>query len=343
MYTTSSQKTDEQLAAQSVIHSETLENASILVAGASGLIGSMLIRTLHELNIKKKLNIRITAASRNIQRLEHRFSSFEDVSIKGLDVSLPTSMNDSTYTHIIHAASQADPSLYKEFPVETMLTNIEGTKNLLNLASKNTHSKFLYISSGEVYGSIKSERFMKEEESGYIDPLNARSCYPSAKRASETLCISYAEEHGIDTRIVRPSHVFGPGFRRDDKRISADFFLKAFSGEDIVLRSTGEEMRTYIYIADCAAGILSVLTRGESKQAYNITNSDNHISMRDFSRTIAEIGGVKFIAPKAEIHSSLKLHRASMLNDTKLRELGWKPQVSVEEGVKRTFEALDKK
>jgi nucleoside-diphosphate-sugar epimerase len=333
--------TDAALAAQAVLHPERFRGKSILVAGASGLIGSLTVRTLHELNRSQGLGITITAASRSREKLLTRFADMDDVFVLGLDVAAPgTALDGRNFDFILHAASQADPASFKKYPAETMLTNIEGTKNLLDVARQIPDSTLVYVSSGEVYGETTDDGLMSEGMSGFVDPTSPRSCYPTAKRASETLCVSYAEEYGVDALIVRPSHVYGPGFRPSDSRISADFFVKALRGEDIVMRSPRSDWRTYVYVSDCVSAILSVATSGVTAQAYNVTNSDNLVTMRHFAQQIATEGHVKFTAPAESPHASGEMHRASALNDAKLRSLGWLPQVSFDDGVRRTFAVL---
>lgn len=343
---------DAALAVAGIAHPERLAHASILIAGASGIIGSHLVRALHALNAQGGYDIRITAATRHANRLHALFAGMADVDCLALDVSSPDAESQARlgrffpYSAIVHAASQANPAAFTNEPVQTMLSNIEGTKNLLDGAKSEKEQEdcsctVLYVSSGEVYGSTRSTALMAENDCGSMDPMDPRSCYPSAKRASETLCASYCAQYGIDVRVARPSHVFGPDFRPSDNRISADFFVRAAHGEPIALRSAGTDVRTYIYAADCASGILSILTAGTSGEAYNVTNSGNSITMREFSRRIASAGDVPFTAanpPRGD--ASTALHRASALSDAKLRSLGWSPSVGIDEGIARTFDWL---
>jgi UDP-glucuronate decarboxylase len=348
--------TDAHIAASHVVSPDRLNGASVLITGASGIIGSHLVAALHELNRELQLSIRITAAARHTQRMAYLFAGFEDTTLLMLDVTDPKCASSAQqspffpYTAVINAASPANPAAFSTQPVETMMANISGTRHLLDLVrgevqnSPHQQCAMVYISSGEVYGYTRSTDLMTEDmvEDAVINPLDPRSCYPLSKQASETLCASYAKEYGVDVRIARPSHVFGPGFLPSDNRVSADFFSRAHSGLPITLRSAGTDQRTYIYVADVASGILSVLTAGESGNAYNVTISDNLTSLRDFSQAIADQAPVPFSAPNSSaIPSSSSLHRASALSDARLRALGWSPAITLSDGIHRTLSAMN--
>lgn len=341
--------TDAELAAQSTVHPELLHHAHVLVAGASGLIGSLLVSTLHELNEKLGLKLTIVAAARHTEHMHELFSRYADVQVISLDVSntqqvdaFAQTLSESPLTHIIHAASPANPSLFAHSPVETMNSNIQGLINLVGLARQSTLTRFVYISSGEVYGFTHGWHLMKENEQGELDPLSVRSCYPQAKRASETLGVSAMSEYGIPFVIARLSHVFGPGFLSSDNRISADFFTRAVAGQPIELRSAGLDHRTFIYVSDCVSAILSLLTVGQAGVAYNVTNSGNLTTVADFSALIATRAHVPFSHGQAQLEwqENTSLQRATALDDTRLKQLGWVPSISLEEGVARTLSRL---
>lgn len=340
---------DAALAARATVQPELLRGAHILVAGASGLIGSLIVSTLHELNQCLHLGVSIVAAARHTEHMRELFADFPDVEIVSLDVSdavavseLTASMQQNPLTHVIHAASPANPALFSHSPVETMQSNIQGLINLLTLARHHEVSRFVYISSGEVYGYTHGWHLMKEKELGELDVLSPRSCYPQAKRASETLGVSAISEYGIPVVIARLSHVFGPGFLASDNRISADFFKRASAGEPIELRSAGLDHRTMIYVSDCVSAILSLLTVGKAGVAYNVTNSNNLTTVAQFSALIARTAGVAFTHgdPAPDWDEQTSLQRATALDDSLLRELGWSPAISVEEGVERTLSSL---
>lgn len=241
---------------------------------------------------------------------------------------------NETVDYIIHGASNASPKRYATDPIGTMKANLWGVDNMLNLAKKE-NARFLFISSGEVYGEGNGVDFT-ETCSGYIDCLNPRACYPSSKRASETLCISYKEQYNVNVVIARPGHIYGPDTGRDD-RAFAQFLRKAKAGEDILLKSEGFQVRSYCHVTDCVSALLYILLRGVNGEAYNIANRESVYSIREVAEKIARIGGQKVsfsLSSKEESKGYSTIFRA-VLDPSKLEHLGWEPQFSLEKGLRQ--------
>ena len=237
---------------------------------------------------------------------------------------------------MVHGASNASPKRYATDPVGTMKSNLGGGSNLLELA-KEKKARLLYISSGEVYGEGDGSDFT-EDYSGYVDCLNPRACYPSSKRASETLCVSYKEQYGVDVVIARPCHIYGSDIERDD-RAFAQFLRKAKAGEDILLKSDGSQVRSYCHVDDCASALLYILLRGINGKAYNIANRDSVLSIKELAELIAQTVGVKImydIPSNSESKGYSKVQRA-VLDSSLLESLGWRPQISLKEGLRRVL------
>ena len=332
--------TDEQLIAQGLADINWWDGKSVLVIGATGLIGSTTVRALSHIRETYGLSLSITATGRTLEKLERRFGKTKDISFWRCDVSAFDQFPEH-YDVVIDAASSADPASFANSPVSVMQANFTGAGNLLEQLRKQDNGILVYISSGEVYGSFKDERLMTEEMSGYIDTMSPRSCYPSSKRAAETLCASYCQQYGVDVRIARPAHIFGPGFTATDSRASATFFRDALQGKDLVLTSTGRQHRTFTYITDCVSGLLSIASNGAAGQAYNVSNESNNAEFRQFAQQIADAAGVCAILPEdAAPTGQPDLIRASSLSDKKLRSLGWRPQVDLPCGIRRTIAAL---
>jgi nucleoside-diphosphate-sugar epimerase len=175
-----------------------------------------------------------------------------------------------------------------------------------------------------------------------VDILNPRAAYPSGKRAAETLCASYGDQFGTDTVIVRPGHVYGPGVKESDTRASADFSRRAARGEAIIMKSAGAQLRSYCYALDCASALITVLIAGKSGEAYNISNRDSVVSIRDMAEALAEAGGVpvRFENPSDLEKKGYNLMDNSGLDASKLEALGWKACFSLAEGAKSTVEGL---
>lgn len=324
-----------------------LHGKKILITGATGMICSTVAELLFEMNRKENAAITVILAGRSRERMEKRFeelSEGKDYIFAEFDATKECTL-DMDVDYIIHGASNAYPGVYAKQPVETMIGNITGTNGLLILARDRKAKRFLFISSSEVYGLKEEARPYKEDDYGFIDILKSRACYPNAKRAAETLCASYIDEYNLDCVIVRPGHIYGPQITDSDNRASAQFTRKALSGENIVMKSAGTQMRSYCYTEDCARAILTVLTQGECGQAYNISNKNSVVSIRQVAEELAKCAGTKvvFENPSDEEAKGYNLMDNSALDATKLESLGWKAEYSLEDGVRKTLQVLCQK
>jgi len=324
----------------------TLVKKNIYITGVTGLICSSVCDILLYLNKKMNTNINLFFAGRSRERVKNRFSMYtmgKDYTFSQFDALMP--LNEKIAAdYIIHGAGNSDPNAYWKQPVETMLANIIGINSLLKMAVEKKCTRVLYISSSEVYGKKDSKEPFVESDYGFLDILNSRACYPSAKRASETLCIAYGQEFNIDTVIVRPGHIFGPSMTENDSKASAQFARDAAAGRNITMKSSGAQVRSYCVGLDCASAILAVLINGKNGSAYNISNPNSVVSIRDLAETFADTAGVKvvFENPSDEEKLSYNLMENSSLDSAKLESLGWKPQFSLEEAVKRTINGISK-
>ena len=323
-----------------------LKNKKILITGATGMICSAVFEILIYLNRNYHFNISITLAGRSRERINDRFKLLnenEDYRFTFYDSTSYSFDYSEKVDFIIHGASPADPKSYGLYPVETMKSNIIGLDTLLKVNKKNTNCRLLYLSSSEIYGRKEDNDPYKESDYGYVDVLNPRACYPNAKRAAETLCASYYKEFGTDFVIVRPGHIYGPSITDKDSRASAQFTRKAKVGRNIILKSVGNQLRSYCYTLDCASAILTVLLNGICGNAYNISNPKSVISVRNLAELMAKIAGVNinYELPSDEEKSNYNLMENSSLDATKLIKLGWTGIFSPEEGVARTLNYID--
>ena len=335
---------DVGIAVNAAVGMERLYGSSVLIAGASGLIGSFMADMF--LYANKNMNADITVYAMDLSE-ERLFARFEGVGMERLHFvehnvnELPDF--DFPADYIIHAASPAFPAAFNSDPVGTVMSNILGTKYLLDYGREHGTKRMLYISSGEVYGQgdLSLEAF-DETYSGYVDPTSARSCYPNGKRAAETLCASYTKQFGLDTVMVRPSHTYGPTVTRADNRANAQFVNKGLAGEDIVLNSAGNQMRSYTYLADSASAIITVLACGESGNAYNIANSQSKTTIAGFAKEVAAQTGTKviFADPDEVAKAEMSPIAKQVLSSKKLEGLGWKGQFTVEEGIRHTLNIM---
>ena len=329
------------------INLDELSGKTVLVTGANGMICSYIIDLLIYANIYKNANIRILAMSRSEDKLKKRFGYYYDNELFVPVISdVCNQLDCDGVDYIIHGASNANPKLYITDPVGTMNANYLGTLNMLNLAVKND-ARLLYISSGDVYGETKDgNTSLKESDYGYVDILNVRSSYASSKRASETLCIAYNNQYGAKALIVRPAHIYGPTCTTSDTRAVSDFINKAVDGEDIIMKSDGSSTRSYCYVGDASVGILRVLTDGQIGNAYNISNNDNIISIRNLAQVICDNAHVNLDIqiPKSDLDKKIDSNvKTICLNSEKLESLGWEAKTNVEDGIKLTLKVLRRK
>ena len=316
------------------------QGRSFLITGATGLIGSGIVDVLMNSHVK---GIHIYAIGRNEERALRLFSKYWNNDIFTFirwDVSQPMK-SDISFDYIIHAASGASPQFYINQPVEVMKSNLFGVANLMEYGLNHGMKRFLYVSTGEVYGQNEAE-LLDESSYGYVDILNTRSCYPSSKRAAETLAMCYAGEYGADVVVARPCHTYGPHFTESDNRVYAQFIRNVLNGEDIVLKSAGTQYRSWCYVEDCVSALLYILLKGESGQAYNIADKNSVVTIRELAEMIARIAGRKVVmqvASDAEKKEFTPIKHA-VFDTSKLESLGWQVSGTMEEKLRKTIETL---
>lgn len=323
---------------------EQLKNSRILLTGTTGTIGSYLVDTLVWYNQNKKAGIRIYAAGRDVSRMQERFSQETDTGLTFLSYDMLQEIGfDEKIDYVIHAAGNAHPAAFCAHPTETIMGNVQGTFRLLEYARKQGAKRFLYVSSGEVYGQgdITLDSF-EESYAGYVDINQARSCYPMSKRMTENLCSSYYSQYDFETVMVRPCHTYGPWMTASDSRANVQFLRNALAGKDIILKSSGTQMRSYCYVGDCASAILTVLTQGKAGESYNIANPQARCTIAALAEQIAKEAGTKvvFAEPDETERKRQTPIAKQVLNTKKLEALGWKGRYSVEMGMEHTFSIL---
>lgn len=332
-----------KLISQSLNFIDDLKNKSFFITGCNGLICSALVDLLIFLNKTNNLELKIFLATRNKEKTELRFDSSNKDFIKLINYDALKKLDFSENVNFfIHGASNATPSEYSKNPVETLMANVYGIQQILENA-KNKKNRVLYISSSEVYGKLENQiESIKENQHGYVDILSSRSCYPVGKQASETLCASYNAEYGLDFVIVRPGHIYGPTASRNDNRVSSQFMYDALNGKNIIMKSNGEQLRSYTHCLDCATAILTVLVKGKSGEAYNIANPDSICSIQEMAKRISELGHVKleFDIPSELEAKNFNPMKNSTLNSEKLKSLGWFPSFSLDDGFSKSMSVL---
>ena len=333
----------EDLAQAAAMIPAEAAHKTVLITGASGLIGSFLTDSFLFANQHSGCGIHVYAMGRNLQKLQARFADHETdgkLTLLARDILVPLDDNLS-FDYIIHLASNADPKAYAAHPAGTITTNVIGTYHVLEYAKKHPGCRVFLASTMEVYGTMPPGNITTEEEFGLIDFNKIRSGYPEGKRTSELMLRGYAEEYGIEGAVGRLGYIYGPTMTETDSKVVAQFIRKAMAREDIVLKSRGEQRRSYCYISDAAAGVLTVLFKGETG-AYNIANRNSNVTICGMAKTAAELAGTKVIfdLPEADEKKGFSVSQDALLNEDKLLNLGWTPRYTLEDGLKRTIRIL---
>ncbi len=317
-----------------------LRDRHILVTGASGFIGGHIVETLVWLNRScPEAQLHIYALARDLDKLRQRLPWLDipgDITPVIQDVTQPL-RTSIPFSLIIHAASPASPHDYLHRPVETILANTTGTLSLLELARRE-RAPFLFLSSGAVYGeNTLGKEAIGENDFGGENPMAPRACYSESKRLAETLCHAYHTQYGLDTRIARISHCYGPGMRLDDGRAIADFLANVLQGRDIQLDSDGSASRPFCYVSDTVQGLFHILLRGEAGNAYNLGSPHETTILELARQMIAAAGqnGRLAVRPMARRAPAAAARSSGHFNIDKIAQLGWRPHTSLENGLAR--------
>lgn len=300
---------------------EELRDKSILITGASGLIGRTLVRCLERLNETYNLNV-VLFTPRHTE----------------LDAWIAS--NTSRVDYIIHLACPTASRDMVEHPVEVCEAIVNPTRHLLDFA-KQQGAVMVYVSSMEVYGSVLTDEEIAEDYQGYVNPLSVRSSYPMGKRIAEMLCYCFAEEYGVDVRIARLVQTFGAGVSADDNRVFAQFARSVISGQEIILRTTGQSTRKYLYLTDAVSALLYIVLRGEKGVAYNAAHPTSYISIIDLAKMFKKEFNPE-IDVRIELRENAPYPQETHLNlsTAKLESLGWQAQVPLREMLDRLIESL---
>ena len=318
---------------------------TFLVTGATGLVGSLAIRSLIYISRQYDLALKIVALVRNPEKAKAvlgELADFTGLTLLCADLSAPRICYSEPVDYIIHAAAVTTSKLLVSAPVEASKTALNGTLAVLDLALEKQVKGMVYLSSMEVYGVLSDSRDVKEADLGYVDLQAVRSCYPESKRMCECLCNAYAKEYGLPVCAIRLAQTFGAGVSPEDTRVFAQFAKSAIAGTNIVLHTDGQSEGNYIYTTDA----LKAIFKGDPGQVYNAANESCHTTILDMAKLVAH----KICGNKIDVVIDLPADISAMgyapktklrLISDKLRALGWQPEIGLEEAYLRLIKSLE--
>lgn len=317
---------------------EKLIGKTILITGATGMLGGYMLRTLVELNKIEQYDMKLYALVRNPDKVPAELRDDIELIVQSVTEAIRA---DVIFDYVIHAASPASPLIMKEDPVGTIAANSLGAFYTLELAKQSNAEGYLFISSREIYGQpYENQTMFQENTYGLVDPLDPRSCYPEGKKAAETMCACYRQQYGLNAKIARLAHTFGPGMSIDDGRVQADFIKNVVNHQDIVLKSEGTAVRTYTYVSDAVAALFYILLNSDDL-VYNIASEESTVSIRDLAQALVDAfpqRGLKLVfdIPTPDKNTGCAPFTLGILSSDKIRQLGWSPQYTLQEGLMRT-------
>lgn len=324
---------------------DKIQGKSMLLSGASGLIGSFLIDVIMKKN-ETGLGCKVYALGRNAEKAKVRFVKYCDNELFEFishDINQPLKLNIGTVDIIFHMASNTHPIAYSTDPIGTITANVMGTNNMLEFAVAHNATRFVFASSNEIYGENRGETELFDERyCGYIDSNTLRAGYPESKRCGEALCQAYRKQKNLDIIIPRFTRSYGPTMLMSDTKAISQFILNGIDGKDIVLKSDGSQYYSYTYVSDAVSGLLTVLMKGDNGEAYNIADQKSDIKLKDLAGIIAEFSGTKVIfeLPDNIEKAGYSTATKARLDGGKLKKLGWEMKYNIKSGIERTIDIL---
>lgn len=349
----SCEREDLEVIASSNVDFNQYKDSTIFVTGATGFIGSFLVKSFLLANRKLQLNLAVVAAMRDREKAKKVLGDF--VEDPALDIVEYRAINVVKYSsqvdYIFHTACVTNSKIMVEEPVKTIETSYIGTRNILEFANEKHAKGVIYVSSMEVYGQPDQQlEMVKEENLGYIDLSNVRSSYSEGKRICECLCTAYASQYQIPVKIARLAQTFGAGVFEGDNRVYAQFAKSAIQGNNIVLHTDGTSEGNYCYIRDAIIALLMLSYKGVDGQAYNVVNQSMHMEIREMAQLVAKdiakgMIQVVFDIPESSLIYGYAPKVKMYLSGEKMSSLGWKPQVGMMEAYQRMIHdmCIDKK
>lgn len=342
------EKEFKHLLSQKFVDFSLYKNKTFLITGATGLVGSLMIKFLLFVDIELKLDLKILAVIRNQEKFKHLFgglSKGEHVQTVIADLTSDQLKIDGPVDFIIHAAAITNSKQMINDPIGTINVAVNGTEKILSLAQEKNVRSMVYVSSMEIYGQVDSSEKITEEGLGYVDLTKTRSCYPESKRMCECLCTAYYSQFGLNVKSARLAQTFGVGILKNENRVFAQFAKSAMTGEDIVLHTEGKSEGNYVYTMDAVKGLLIILEKGNPGEAYNVSNPKSHTTIRDMAELVKDVVANGEIEVLIDIPQNENMGYAPdtrlFLDSGKLQELGWNPEIDLKNSYLRMIRWLE--
>ena len=334
----------QEIISDKIIPWSDLDNKKVLVTGATGLLGSLAVKALLYCSDAYGINLQVGAFIRNKDKANTVFGNLladhNNLKFEIGDISRELNLSQN-YDYIIHTASNTASSDFVDRPVETILTTIDSTNNLLNYSYKNDVKSIVFLSSMEVYGTLDHE-LAKESDSGVLDHNIIRNCYPQSKRVAENLCVSYFKEYGVHSKVIRLTQTFGPGIVPTDQRVFAQFARSVINKSNIVLLTKGGTKRDYLYTADAIKGIMTVLLLGNDGDIYNLSNNESYCSILEMAELYRKVSNnqisIEFNSNGDTSKYLGEFYR--LLDNSKVSSLNNFSRMKFEEQIRRTVSYL---
>jgi nucleoside-diphosphate-sugar epimerase len=344
-------KDDLEYIINSNLNWSEFDNKTILITGANGMLASYMVKTLLYLNKNRfKNKCKVIALVRNAEKAKLKFNDY--IQDSGLELVVQDICDkieiNGKIDYIVHAASQASPKYYGKDPVGTLNANVLGTNNILRLAYEKRAKSVLFFSSGDVYGKVSQDKIpIKENDYGFIDLSDVRSCYGESKRLAETMCVSWFKQYDVPVKMARIFHTYGPGMELNDGRVFADFVNDILNNRDIHLNSDGTATRAFCYISDATIGFFSLLLNGVNGEAYNLANDNCEISIIDLANLLVKLFPEKQLKVIKNLQGTDKNYIKSPIQRScpsieKIRKIGWNPNISIEDGFRKVILSYNK-
>lgn len=320
---------------------EKLKGNTVLVTGATGLIGTSVVRALLEIG-----DIKVIAFVRNEEKAKKIYKDFLGKALFFHIADIVEKIEiDESIDYIFHCAAVTTSKIMVEKPVETLMTSIEGTRNILEFAREQKCKSIVYISSMEVYGAFEESRKVNEKDLGYIDNLKIRSNYPESKRLCENMCVAYHAEYNVPVKIARLAQTFGAGILPGENRVFAQFARSVIKGKNITLHTKGLSEGNYCYTSDCITALFTILLKGMNAEAYNVSNPQAHMTIAEMAKMVCEEfsngkSTVVFDIPEENTFGYAADTKMKLSSD-KLQTLGWKPEVGLKEAYRRLILSME--